>query len=70
MTILSLLCRLIPGSRCAGEPTRPETTAAPTTSADLGQKEAKTEAQSKEQLTHMEGGRKARPAQQAKKPPR
>jgi hypothetical protein len=51
MSILSFLCRLI----TAGERTRPEQTAATRTSADLGQKEAKREAQSKEQLGHMEG---------------
>ena len=49
MTILSFLCRLIPGSRCADEPTRPET-AASRTSADLGQREAQSEALGKEQL--------------------
>jgi len=57
MSVLSFLCRLIPGSRCAGEPPRPEQTAAAMTSADLGQKEAKMEAQREEQLRHMEGSR-------------
>jgi hypothetical protein len=66
MTILSFLCRLIPGSRCAGEPTTPEQAAASRTSADLGQKEAKTEALSEQQLRHMEGGPEARAAQQSK----
>ena len=55
MTILSFLCRLIPGSRCADEPPRPETAGA-STDADLGQGEAEAEAMSKEQLRDMEGG--------------
>jgi hypothetical protein len=45
---------------------RPEQSAAPRTSADLGQKEAKVETQSKDQSRHMEGGPKARSAQQKK----
>jgi hypothetical protein len=45
---------------------RPEQSAAPRTSADLGQKEAKVEAQSKDQSRHIEGGPKARSAQQKK----
>ena len=55
MTVMSLLCRLFHG-RC--EPA--EQRAAPTTSADLGQTEARTEALREEQLRHMEGGRSER----------
>jgi hypothetical protein len=63
MTILSFLCRLIPGSRCAGEPPKPEQASPTGTSADLGQREAKNEALREEQLKHMGGGTEARPAQ-------
>jgi hypothetical protein len=49
--VFNFLCRLF-SSGC--EPPRPEKAAAPTTSADLGQKEAKTEARSEEQLKRME----------------
>ena len=55
MTIMSFLCRLFP-LRC--EPPKAQETAAPTTSADLGQTEAKNEALREEQLRHMEGGGK------------
>ena len=68
MTLLNLLCRFFPG-RCASEvrePPRAERTVTPTTSADLGQMEAKIEALSKEQLRQMEGGRAAKSAQQKK----
>jgi hypothetical protein len=60
MTILSFLCRLIPGSRC--EPPRPEQATSSATSADLGQREAKNEALREEQLKHMGGGTEARAA--------
>ena len=60
MTIMSFLCRLFP-LRC--EPPKAQETAAPTTSADLGQTEAKNEALREEQLRHMEGGG---PAQRTK----
>jgi hypothetical protein len=50
---MNFLCRLFPG-RC--EPPKVEEPVAPTTSADLGQKEAKNEALREEQLRHMEGG--------------
>ena len=68
MTLMRFLCCLWPG-RCPSEvrePPRPEQTATPTTSADLGQTEAKTEALSKEQLKHMEGGQAAKSAQRKK----
>jgi hypothetical protein len=61
MTLLSFLCSCFRG-RC--EPSRPGQTAPTTTSADLGQKEAMNEALSEEQLRHMEGGPKAKTAQQ------
>src|SRR5688572_4854701 len=60
MTLMRLLCDCFRG-RC-GSP-RPEQTVT-TTSADLGQKEAKNEALSEEQLRHMEGGPKAKAAHQ------
>jgi hypothetical protein len=63
MTLMSFLCSCFRG-RC--EPPRPEQTAATTTSADLGQKEAKNEALSEEQLRHMEGEQAARSAQKKK----
>jgi hypothetical protein len=51
--ILNFLCRLFSG-KC--EPRRPEQAApSPATSADLGQKDAKNEAASEEELRHMEG---------------
>jgi hypothetical protein len=53
MTIMSFLCRSYHG-RC--EPPKAEQPAAPTTSADLGQTEARTEALREEQLRRMEGG--------------
>ena len=62
MSIMSFLCRLFPG-RC--EPPKAET-AAPTTSADLGQTEAKNETLREEQLRHMEGGGPERPVQRTK----
>jgi hypothetical protein len=54
MTLMNFLCRLLP-SHCPPEQPRSERPAAKT-SADLGQKEAKTEAQSEEHLSHMKGG--------------
>ena len=63
MTLMSFLCSCFRGR---GEPPRPEHTTASATSADLGQKEAKNEAQSEEQLRHMEGGPAARSAQEKK----
>src|SRR5262245_44026256 len=67
--ITNLLCRLFP-RRCA--PKGQEQTTAPATGADLGQREAKREALSDEQLEHMEGGAAARSAQRKKSsvPPR
>jgi hypothetical protein len=67
--ITNLLCRLFP-RRCA--PKSQEQTTAPATGADLGQREAKREALSEEQLEHMEGGAAARSAQKKKSsvPPR
>ena len=60
--ILHLFCRLFSG--CAGEsPPKPEQTAAPTATADLGQREAKNEARREDQLKHMGGGTEARAAQ-------
>jgi hypothetical protein len=61
MGLLSFMSRL--RAREAYE--SPEQTASPT-SGDLGQKEAKNEAQSEEQLRHMAGGPKAKTAQQKK----
>jgi hypothetical protein len=62
--ILNFLCRLFSG-KC--EPRRPEQAApSPATSADLGQKDAKNEVASEEQLRHMEGGPAAKTAQQKK----
>ena len=52
MTLMSFLCRVLPG-RC--EPPKAQE-AAPTTSPDLGQTDAKNEARREEQLRHMEGG--------------
>jgi len=66
--ILSLLCRFIHGC-CPGEvheSPKPEQAAASTTSADLGQREAKDEALRKEQLRHMAGGPAAKTTQQKK----
>jgi hypothetical protein len=63
MTLMSFLCSCFRG-RC--EPPRPEQATATATSADLGQKEAQSEALSEEQLRHMEGGQAARSAQQKK----
>jgi hypothetical protein len=65
MTILSFLCRLIPGSRCAGAPLMPERATASGMSADLGQREAKNEALREERLRHMGGKTEARAAQPA-----
>jgi hypothetical protein len=65
MTILSFLCRLIPGSRCAGEPPVPQQATPSGMSADLGQREAKSEALREEQLKHMGGKTDARAAQAA-----
>jgi hypothetical protein len=45
---------------------RPEQSAVPRTSADLGQNEAKVKAQSKEQSRHMESGPAAKTTQQKK----
>jgi hypothetical protein len=56
MTIMSFLCRCFSG-RC--EPPKAER---PTTSADLGQKEAKDEALREEQLKHMGGKDRERSA--------
>ena len=53
MTVMSFLCRCFHG-RC--EPPKAKQPAAPMTSADLGQTEARTEALREEQLRHMEGG--------------
>jgi hypothetical protein len=61
--ITNLLCRLFP-RRCA--PKGQEQATAPATGADLGQREAKREALSEEQLEHMEGGAAARSAQRKK----
>jgi hypothetical protein len=63
MTLMSFLCSCFRG-RC--ESRRPEQTTGPATSADLGQKEAKNEALSEEQLRHMAGGPEAKTAQQKK----
>ena len=57
--VLHYLCRLFSG-RC--EPSKPTST----TTADLGQKEAKSEALSKEQLRHMEGGPAAKSTKRKK----
>ena len=65
MTILSFLCRLIPGSRCAGEPPMPEQATPSGMSADLGQREAKNEALGEERLKHMGGQTEPRAAQAA-----
>jgi hypothetical protein len=67
--VMDLLCRLFP-RKCA--PKSREQTAAPATDADLGQREAKREALSEEQLEHMEGGAAAKSAQRKKSrvPPR
>jgi hypothetical protein len=61
--MMNLLCRLFP-RRCG--PKNREQTTAPATGADLGQREAKREALSEEQLEHMEGGAAARAAQRQK----
>jgi hypothetical protein len=71
---MNFLCRLFPGrcpseAREAREPPAAEQTAAPVASADLGQREARNEARSKEQLGHMERGPAVKSAQQ-KKPKR
>jgi hypothetical protein len=64
MTLMRFLCSFFPG-RC--EPPKPEQTAAPTTSADLGQREAKNETLSDQQLRHMEGGPATESAQRKKR---
>lgn len=58
MILSNFLCRIF---SCV--PSEPEQTDVRTT-ADLGQKEAKNEALSEEQLRHMEGGPKAKAAEQ------
>ena len=60
MILSNFLCRIF---SCV--PSEPEQTAA-RPRADLGQKEAKNEALSEEQLRHMEGGPAASSAQQTK----
>lgn len=60
MSLMHLMCRLFSG-HC--EPPKPVTN---DKAADLGQREAKTEAMSEEQLRHMEGGPAAESAQQEK----
>jgi hypothetical protein len=60
--MMNLLCRLF--RWCA--PKSQGRTTAPATGADLGQREAKREALSEEQLEHMEGGAGARAAQRQK----
>jgi hypothetical protein len=59
--MLNFLCRFF---TC--EPTGPEPPASRRTSAHLGQKKARVEAQSEEQLRHMEGKDAFRPTQQDK----
>ena len=65
--VMNFLCRLFSG-RC--DP-KQDQNAGTTIRADLGQKEAKNEALSEEQLRHMEGGPVAKSAQRKKaNPPR
>jgi hypothetical protein len=65
MTLMRFLCSLFPG-RC--EPSTPEQSSATADQkkADLGQKEAKDEALSEEQLRHMEGAKAAKAASKKK----
>ena len=64
--VMNFLCGLF-SSRCDSKDQKAGTT----TRADLGQKEAKNEALSEQQLRHMEGGPAAESAQGKKaKPPR
>lgn len=63
--VMNFLCRLFSGA-CDRKPDQKATSAA---NADLGQKEAKNEALSGEQLRHMEGGPAAASAQRKKVKP-
>jgi len=56
MNLLRSMCCLFTG-RCAGE--EPEPKVRGRSEADLGQKEAKLEEASEEELRHMEGGKAA-----------
>ena len=65
MSLLRSICRLF-GGRCAEEEPKPpnETTrSAAQASRDPGQKEAEMEKSGKEQMSHMEGGTKAKSTQ-------
>jgi len=65
MSLLRAMCCLF-GGRCAGEPERTKEsmrTAATSSQADLGQKEAEMEKSGKEQMSHMEGGTTAQSTQ-------
>jgi hypothetical protein len=66
MSLLRSICCLF-GGRCAEEEPKPtnKTTrrAASDAQADLGQKEAQLEKSGKEQMSHMEGGAKAKSTQ-------
>jgi hypothetical protein len=57
MTIMSFLCRLVPG-RCEAPPKAEQ----PTTRADLGQTDAKNKSLYEEQARHMESGEPERSA--------
>ena len=66
MSLLRAMCCLF-GGRCAGEEPKPTKesmrTAMTGSQADLGQEEAEREKSGKEQMSHMEGGTKAKSTQ-------